>query len=227
MDSAEIVARWSRWRISGPEGEVEKFLSRLDSNLPAGWRRLDEEGWEGLSSLARPGSGWYCVDATSSHAGVVLGIDRIRPTELRGGRAWFAEKPWPTELRSGPAIAWDQVAVFLDHALALAAGATGLRVEAPSPVEAFFSDLPWDVRDRLASFAKIASRSLPLDRESAEAWHEFVVLTFRSRTVIDDRLFAGWLQANGWSPEDAAELNLRFLDHCLLLSKYADEVPAA
>src|SRR5208337_2313059 len=92
----------------------------------------------------------------------------------------------------------------------------------PTPEDAFFSNLPVDIRDRLHTFSDAARKPLPLNREEAESWREFVIAAFRAKAVIDAQSFIDWLAAAGWPRETAAELNLRFFDHCLLLSRYAD-----
>ena len=84
-----------------------------------------------------------------------------------------------------------------------------------------------DIRDRLQTFSDAARKSLPLNREEAELWREFVIAAFRAKAVIDAQPFIDWLAAAGWPRESAAELNSQFFDHCLLLSRYADEVSAA
>ena len=91
--------------------------------------------------------------------------------------------------------------------------------------------LPLRLADRLTdsppNIFRCCRKSLPLDREEAESWHAFVIAAFRTRAVIDAEAFINWLAAAGWSKESAAELNSQFLDHCHLLSRYADEVSAA
>ena len=49
--------------------------------------------------------------------------------------------------------------------------------------EVFLSELPADVRDQLRTFSGTARKSLPLTRQEAALWHEFVITAFRT-TVI-------------------------------------------
>ena len=106
-------------------------------------------------------------------------------------------------------------------------GRPGQASGVPTPEEVFFSELPFDVRDRLRTFSDAARKSLPLNREEAELWRDFVIAAFRTKAVIDTQPFIDWLAAAGWPRESAAELNSQLLDHWLLLSRYADEVSAA
>jgi hypothetical protein len=111
---------------------------------------------------------------------------------------------------------------FLDEGVIPAARAAGANIRVPTPEDAFFSNLPVDIRDRLQTFSDAARKPLPLNREEAESWREFVIAAFRAKAVIDAQSFIDWLAAAGWPRETAAELNLRFFDHYLLLSRYAD-----
>lgn len=226
MDPAESASRWHRWAVSGPESAISNVFSVLDANLPAGWNRLSGKDLLPYKSLVRQGSGWYALDPTPSYVGVTLSIERLGECQLRGGWVWFAGPPDPIASPSVPA-AWDQVTRFLDNGVVPAARKAGASIRIPSPEDAFLSDLPADVRDRLRRFSEAARKSLPLNREEAELWRGFVVTAFRANAVVDAQPFTVWLAASGWSRESAAELNLQFIDHCLLLSRYADEVSAA
>ncbi|MGC1721133.1 MAG: hypothetical protein WA746_19280 [Isosphaeraceae bacterium] len=226
MDPVENASRWSRWAASGPASAISKVFGVLDANLPNCWRRLTGDDLLPYTSMVKPGSGWYALDTTPSYVGVVLSIERPRESELRGGWVWFAKPPYPTGKPSVPA-AWDQVSRFLDEGVIPAARAAGANIRVPTPEDAFFSNLPVDIRDRLQTFSDAARKCLPLNREEAELWREFVIAAFRAKAVIDAQPFIDWLAAAGWPRETAAELNLRFFDHCLLLSRYADEVSAA
>jgi hypothetical protein len=202
------------------------LLGVLDANLPTGWKRLSGKDLLPFQALVRPGSAWYASGTMPSHVGVSLSLERLGESELRGGRVWFAGPPDPTPT-SGIPPAWDHVMRFLDNGVIPAARSVGAEVRLPTPEEVFLSELPADVRDRLRSFSQVARKSLPLDREEADLWRGFVIAAFRATAVIDARQFTNWLVAEGWSRESAAELNLRFFDHCQLLSRYADEVSAA
>ena len=226
MDPVENASRWSRWAVSGPESAISKVFSVLDSSLPNGWKRLTGQDLLPYISMVKQGSGWYAIDTTPSSVGVTLSIERPRESELRGGRVWFAKPPYTTGKPSVPA-AWDQVSRLLDEGVIPAARAAGANIRVPTPEDAFLSNLPLDIRDRLQTFSDAARKSLPLNREEAELWREFVIAAFRAKAVIDAQPFIDWLAAAGWPRETAAELNLRFFDHCLLLSRYADEVSAA
>ena len=157
--------------------------------------------------------------------GVVLSIERPRESELRAGWVWFAKPPYPTGKPSVPA-AWDQVSRFLDEGVIPAARAAGANIRVPTPEDAFFSNLPVDIRDRLQTFSDAAAS---VSRSTARklSCGAVVIAAFRAKAVIDAQPFIDWLAAAGWPRETAAELNLRFFDHCLLLSRYADEVSAA
>jgi hypothetical protein len=226
MDPVENASRWSRWAVSGPESTISQVFSVLDTNLPTGWKRLTGQNLLPYMSMVNRGSGWYAIETTSSYVGVTLSIERPRGSELRGGRVWFAGPPSPTGKPGIPA-AWDQVTRFLEEGVGPAARAAGANIRVPTPEDAFLSNLPVDVRDRLRTFSEAARKSLPLNREEAELWRGFVIAAFRAKAVVDAQPFTDWLAAAGWSRESAAELNLQFFDHCLLLSRYADEVSAA
>ena len=139
---------------------------------------------------------------------------------------WFAGPPHESGKPTVPA-AWEQVARFLDDGVIPAARAAGANIRVPRPEEVFLFDLPMDVRDCLRMFSESARKLLPLNREEAELWRDFVVTAFRTKTIIDRQPFTDWLAATGWTREAATELSLQFLDDCLLLSKYADEVSGA
>lgn len=226
MDPVENASRWSRWAVSGPGSVISRVFSVLDANLPSGWKRLADLDLLPYMSLVKQGSGWYTIETTPSHVGMTLSIERPGESELRGGRVWFAGPPYPTQSPSVPA-AWDQVTRFLDEGVVPAAKAAGAHIRLPTPEDAFLSDLPAEVRNRLRTFSEAARKSLPLNREEAESWRGFVISAFRAKAVVDAQPFTDWLVAGGWSRESAAELNLRFFDHCFLLSRYADEVSAA
>lgn len=176
--------------------------------------------------MVKTGSSWFAIDTTPDHVGVVLSIERPKDSELRGGWAWFAGPPYPIGQPGVPA-AWDQVGRLRDEGLIPAAGATGVAIRVPTLEDAFLSDLPADARDRFRSLSESARGTLPLDRHEAELWREFVIAAFRTRSVVDAQLFTRWLVNAGWPRDLASELNLRFFDRCLLLSRYADEGSAA
>ena len=226
MDPDENAARWNRWRVDGSESVISKVLSILDSRLPTGWKRLTGDDLLPHSSMVKQGSAWYSMNPTPSSVGVTLGLDRPRETELRGGFVWFAGPPSMSG-ESGVRAGWDQVACLLEEGIIPAAREAGASTRLPTPEEAFLANLPVDVRDRLRMFSDSARKLLPLNREEAALWRDFVVAAFRTKTIIDRQPFTDWLAATGWSREAAVELNSRFLDHCLLLSKYTDEVSVA
>jgi hypothetical protein len=117
---------------------------------------------------------------------------------------------------------------FLDEGIVPAARAVpGASVQVPAPEDLFLGELPIDVSERLRTFSRAARKVLPLDCAEADLWHGFVVGAFRTRAVIDQRRFVDWLARESWSREDATELSQRFIDQCLLLSRYADEGSAA
>src|SRR5262249_8636020 len=139
---------------------------------------------------------------------------------------WFAGASSGGPVPPGIPAAWDHVMGLLDGGIVPAARAVGAEVQAPTPEEMFLSDLPLEVADRLRRFSQACRKSLSLSREEAEGWHGFVIAAFRM-AVIDPVPFTNWLVADGWSREAARELHMRFIDQCLLLSRYADEVSTA
>jgi hypothetical protein len=226
MDLVENALRWNRWTASGSENAISKLFCVLDASLTNNWKRLAGGALLPYASMVKPGSGWYALESSPSHAGVVLSIERPRESELRGGRVWFAGPPHSSE-RPNVVAAWDQVGRFLDEGVVPAARAVGANIRVPTADEAFLSDLPVDLRDQLQTFSDAAHKSLPLNREEAELWRGFIIASFRAKAVIDARSLIDWLVAAGWPRESAVELNVRFFDHCLLLSRYSDEVSAA
>jgi hypothetical protein len=223
MDPVEASSRWHRWAVVGTRKQIDRVLEALDANLPPGWKRLAGKELAPFQSLVSEGSGWYAIDATTAHVGAALSLERFKDSELRGGRVWFSAPPHPGPTANIPA-AWDQIIRLLEDGIIPASRAAGANLRLPSSEDIFFAELPSGVRDHLREFSEAARRSLPLDREEAERWREFVIAAFRSKTVIDAEPFVHWLVANGWQQESAKELNLRFFDQCLLLSRYADEV---
>jgi hypothetical protein len=226
MDPLEGSSRWHRWAVTGTGRAISDLLDVLDANLPTDWKRLTESERLPFELPIPRGSAWYALDTTPTHSGVTLSLKRLRESELRGGGVWFAGPRDPTAT-SGTPSAWEQVMRFLDEGVVPAAQAVGADYRMPSPHEIFLSELPSDVRDRLRTFAQAARKSLPLNRQESDLWHGWVIAAYRTQAVVDDRQLTDWLIADGWSSEAAAELNLRFFDQCLLLSRYADEVSAA
>jgi hypothetical protein len=225
MDPIEASSRWHRWAVNGNVSQIARVFGWLDANLPDGWRRLAGNELAPYESLVREGSGWYSLDSTPAHVGTTLSLEPFNKTEIRGGRVWFVGPPPPAP-SANIAGAWEQVIRFLDDGIVPAVRAAGAQLRLPSPDDIFLAELPSTVRERLRAFSDAARKSLPLNREEAETWRDFVVAAFRSKTVIDASSFSNWLVANGWSQESANELNLRFFDQSLLLSRFADEVLA-
>jgi hypothetical protein len=225
MDPAESAARWRRWTVRGAGSVISQLLSVLDTTLPAGWKRLTEDDLLPFRKFVRVGSAWYGRPVPAG-VGVALGLERFGEAELRGGWVWFAVAPNLTPA-PGPSATWDDVMRFLDHGILPAARAAGADIQIPTSEEVFFSELPLEVGDRLRAFSHAARKSLPLSREEADRWREFVISVFRTKVIIDARPFTDWLVVDGWPRETAAELERQLLDDCLLLSRYADEVSAA
>jgi hypothetical protein len=226
MEPVESANRWHQWSVKGTGGVLTQVLDHLDATTPHEWKRLRGEELRPYQPLVRPGSVWYSLETTPSHAGVTLSVERFRDSELRGGRVWFGDLPYPTQAPSIPA-AWDQVMLFLDEGIVPAARAAGASIWVPTVDALFLVDLPPDVADRLRKFSQSARKVLPLDGDEAELWQVFVIAAFRAGAVIDGRRFVEWLVHERWERSDAAELTLRFFDQCQLLARYADEVSAA
>jgi hypothetical protein len=222
----EGYSRWHRWAVSGTEETISKSLHALDTNLTGGWKRLAGSDLLSFQPLDTPGAAWYGLPATPCHPEVTLSLERLGGTRLRGG--WVSIGKPPGSLSpSNTACAWEQVMRFWVEMIVPAARAAGADVRMPTPQEVFLAELPVVVRDRLRAFSTTARKSLPMDRQEAALWHEFVIAAYRAEVVIDARQFTDWLVAEGWPAECAVELNLRFFDQCMLLSRYAEEVPAA
>lgn len=223
MDPVEASSRWHRWAVEGTGSQIDQIIASLDASLPPGWRRLAGKELAPFQALVRKGSAWYAIDTTPAHVGATLSLERYKDSELRGGRVWFSGPPFPGPTANIPAT-WDQIIRLLEDGIIPAARAVGANLRLPSPEDIFLAELPLEVRDRLRAFTEAAPRSLPLNREEAERWREFVIAAFRAKTVIDGESLVHWLVANGWEEEAARELNLRFFDECLLLLQFADEV---
>ncbi|HVA49771.1 MAG TPA: hypothetical protein VNH11_25615 [Pirellulales bacterium] len=225
MDPVEASSRWQRWAVSGTANQIDRVLASLDANLPSGWKPLAGMELAPFQSLVNKGSAWYATDTTTAHEGAALSLERIKDSELRGGRVCFSGSPYP-----GPTAnisnTWNEIIRLLDDGIIPAARAAGANLRLPSSEDVFFAELPSGVGDHLKAFSDQARKSLPLNRAEAERWHEFVVAAFRSKTVIDGESFVQWLVANGWQQESAKALNLRLLDDSLLLSRFIDEVLA-
>ena len=223
MDPVEASSRWHQWAVGGTGNQIDRVFASLDASLPPGWKRLAGKELAPFQSLIREGSGWYAIDTTTTHVGATLSLERFKDSELRGGRVWFSRKSSPGPTANIPA-AWDQIIHLLENGIIPAARAAGANIRLPSSEAIFFAELPSGVRDHLRAFSEAARGSLPLNRDEAERWREFVIAAFRSKTVIDAESFVHWLVAHGWQRESAKELNLQFFDQCLLLSQFADEV---
>ena len=226
MEPVESANRWHQWSVKGSGSVLTQVLDHLDATTPQKWKRLRGEELRPYLSLVRPGSAWYSLEATPSHAGVTLSVERLRDSELRGGRVWFAGPSSQTQAPSIPA-AWDRIMLFLDEGIVPAAQAAGASIWVPTLEALFLADLPPDVADCLRRFSQSARKVLPLNSDEAEIWRTFVIGAYRARAVIDGQQFIAWLVHDSWKKEDAAELNLRFFDQSQLLARYADEVSAA
>jgi hypothetical protein len=120
--------------------------------------------------------------------------------------------------------AWDDVGRFLDEGVIPAVRAAGASLRVPTPEEVFFSELPFEAGERLRTFSETARKTLPLNREEAELWRDFIIAAFRANAGIDTQPFINWLAAAGWPREAAAQLNSQLLDQWHLLARYVDEV---
>ena len=237
MEPVDSAGRWHQWSVKGDGGVLARVIEGLEARHPAGWERLCGDALEPFRPLVRPGSAWYALAAAPTYAAVTLSVERVRDAELRGGRVWFAAGPShsPQQAAASAAVsagsipgAWDQIMRFLDEGIVPAAQAvSGALVLVPTVEDLFFGDLPADVANRLRKFSQTARKVLPLDRAEAGLWHDFVIGAYRARAVIDERRLVAWLVDETWRREDALELSLLFLDQCLLLSRYAEEVSAA
>lgn len=234
MEPVDSADRWHRWSVKGDGTVLARVIEVLDAKHPPGWQRLCGAALEPFRSLVRPGSAWYALAPAPTHAAVTLSVERVRDTELRGGRVWFAAGPGSPPQQAAVAEsagsipgAWDEVMRFLDEGIVPAQAVAGASVEVPTVQDLFFADLPTEVANRLRMFSQSARKVLPLDRAEADLWHDFVIAAYRGRTVIDERRLVAWLVHEGWRREDALELNVTFFDQCRLLSRYAEEVSAA
>lgn len=245
MDLLANAWRWRQWKATGPEDALSRVFTILDANLPSGWRRLTGDELLPLGSLVRPGSGWYGLAPDPSRESFALSIERPIPELLRGGWVWSLERGCfadsiglpgtrdqaarfrVDDLDRRETAAWDAVGRFLDEGVTPTARAAGADIRVPPPEEAYFSELPFEVKDRLHRFSDAARKSLPLDSKEAELWRAFVVAVFRMEAIIDIDPFVNWLVAVGWPRESAIKLYSQLVDDCLLLSRYADEVSAA
>ena len=97
----------------------------------------------------------------------------------------------------------------------------------PLPRRSSSPNCPFDVRNRLRTFSDAARKTLPLNREEAELWRDFVIAAFRANASLDTQPFINWLSAAGWPREAAAELHSQLLDQWHFLSRYVDEVSTA
>jgi hypothetical protein len=223
MDPVENAWRWMRWTATGPESAISEVFRILDANLPSGWRRLTEDELHRYGGLVKPGSGWYGLEAIPPEAGIVLGIERPVPSLMTGGRVWLPGPPSPTATNGVPA-AWDDVGRFFDEGIVPAVKAAGASLRAPTSEEVFFSELPFDARERLRTFSDAAGKTFPLNSEEAELWRDFVIAAFRTNASIDTQPFINWLSAAGWPRGAAAELYSHLLDQWHFLARYVDEV---
>jgi hypothetical protein len=226
MEPVESANRWHQWSVKGAGDVLTRVLEGLEGSRPRGWARLRGEELRPYQPLVRPGSVWYSLESTPGSVGVTLSVERLGDSELRGGRVWFSGPPSPTPTPGIPA-AWDQVMHFLDEGIVPAARAAGASVLVPTPEELFLGDLPPDIAERLRRLSQATRKVLPLDRDEAELWRDFVIGAYRAGAVLDAPRFLDWLVREGWNRADATDLSQRFLDQCLLLARYADEVSAA
>jgi hypothetical protein len=88
MNPIEASSRWHRWIVRGTAGAVSMLLSRLEANLPPGWKRLNGNDLRHFQPLAGQDSALYALDTTPR---VTFSLKRIGENELRGGPVWFME----------------------------------------------------------------------------------------------------------------------------------------
>jgi hypothetical protein len=112
---------------------------------------------------------------------------------------------------------------FLDEGVVVAARAAGVQIWAPSPDVLFLGELPPETAEALRTFSRSAAKSLPLAPDDLKRWNTFVIGAFRGRAVVDGRRLVTWLVHQGWEQGAATELNLRFFDQCLLLTRFTEE----
>ena len=226
MEPVESANRWHQWSVKGTGTVLTQVLDHLDAKAQHGWKRLRGEALQRYGSLVRPQAAWYCVETSPSHVGVTVSVDRLRDSELRGGRVGFAQ---PSGLIPAPDLsaAWDQIMHFLDQGIVPAAQAAGASISVPTLEDLFLADLPPEVAIGLRKFSQSARKVLPFQSDEAELWRAFVIGAYRAKAAIDARRLIDWLVHDKWKKEDAMDLNLRFFEQSQLLSQYADEVSAA
>jgi hypothetical protein len=224
MDPVEHARRWKQWTATGTESTISEAFRILDANLPSGWRHLTGDDILRYGELVQPGSGWYGLEATRPDTGLALSIERPVPSLMAGGWVWWPRPSSPTGTNGVPA-AWDDVGRFLDEAVLPAVKAAGASLRLPTPEEVVFSELPFEVRERLRTFSETARKMLPLNREEVELWRDFVIAAFRTDASLDTQPFINWLSAAGWPRDAAAELDSQLLDQWHLLARYVEELP--
>jgi hypothetical protein len=226
LEAVESARRWAQWSVKGSSDVLTRVLDHLDAKLPDGWRRLREEEVRAYQPPAPTAPAWYSLASPPAPVGVTLVVQRLRDSELRGGRVWFPAPSCPTPAVNVSA-GWGQVMHFLDNGIVPAAKSAGASVRTPTAADLFLSDLPPDVAEQLREFSHSSRKSLPLQGGELELWRAFVIASFRGRAIIDSRALVDWFVHEGWTREAAIELNQRFVDESLLLTRYADEVSAA
>lgn len=228
MEPLESATRWHQWTVRGDDDALARVIATLDAALPAGWRRLTGDDLKPYGALVRAGAVWYALDPTPTVSGVALSVEHVRVGELRGGRVLVSFPSQPPATRTVFPPPWDQVTRFLDEGIVPAARSVpGLSILVPDVGDLFLGDLPPNVASRLRAFSQATRKILPLDRDEADRWRTFVVEAYRARAVLDAARFVGWLVHEGWTRGDATDLSRLFVDQCLLLARYAEEVAAA
>lgn len=224
MKAADCAIRWNRWNVIGTKEEIEQFINELNGNLPTGWRPSTQHEIPSSGSAQANGGFWYTWETDSSNWGIILKIQHLSERYLTGGDVRFTS---PTKVFSVPddcSVSWNDVMDFLDKAIAPAAKASGIQAEIPSFQDMFLSDLPFDARQKLLEFTKLARKVLPLNRQEAEVWQKFVIWVFRTKAIVDTDPFIAYLIAEGWPKETAEVLCTKLYDQYELLARYAEEV---
>ncbi len=74
MEPVESATRWHQWSVKGAGGVLTEVLDRLDATAPREWKRLLGEQLRPYQAVVRPGSAWYSLETSTSHAGATLSV---------------------------------------------------------------------------------------------------------------------------------------------------------
>jgi len=214
--------RWVNWRVRGDEPKLARTLDYIDAALPPEWSMESGGDSSHPYGIARQ----YRFRPEGSAFPWTVPISWWAGRELHAG-AVSLDVPRGATPDVRPQIGFSGLVRFLDEAIVPAATKAGATVYDPTPAELFFDELPIDTHEELRAFDAKARKTLPLEWDESEAWHEFVIAACRSSATFGRAPLTEWFESRGWARPAAEELTGQFFDQLQLLDRYRETLVIA